>query len=82
LHKYLFFKVFFKYIFNSPPIIGGSFIPIIGGGIWDGNDVYWLNIDKCSISTDFDDASIFGHSVAKKLDSSYVVIPFCVAEKS
>lgn len=50
-------------------------------GLWDGNDVYWLNIDKCSTSTDFDDASIFGHSVAKKLDSSYVIIPFCLADK-
>ena len=51
-------------------------------GEWDGNDVYWLNIDKCSTSTDFDSASVFGYSVAKKLDSSYVVIPFCLADKA
>lgn len=51
-------------------------------GEWDGNDVYWLNIDKCSTSTDFDDASVFGYPVAKKLDPSYVVIPFCLADKA
>lgn len=50
-------------------------------GKWDGNDVYWLNIDKCITSTDFDNASVFGYPVAKKLDSSYVVIPFDLADK-
>lgn len=51
-------------------------------GEWDGNDVYWLNIDKCSTSTDFDHASVFGYPVAKKLDSCYVIIPFCLADKA
>ena len=50
-------------------------------GLWDGNDVYWLNAEKCNISTDFDSASVFGRSKAKKLDSSFVVIPFCLADK-
>lgn len=51
-------------------------------GEWDGNDVYWLNIDKCTTSTDFDEASVFGYPIAKKLDQSYVVIPFAVADKA
>ena len=29
---------------------------------------------------DFEDASVFGYPVAKKLDSSYVVIPFDLAD--
>lgn len=49
-------------------------------GLFDGNDVYWLNIDKCTTSLDFEDASVFGYPVAKKLDSSYVVIPFDLAD--
>lgn len=51
-------------------------------GLWDGNDVYWLNTNKFNISTDFDSASVFGYSEAKKLGSSYVVIPFCLADKA
>ena len=51
-------------------------------GMWDGNDVYWLNTDKCNISTDFDSASVFGYPIAKKLDSSFVVIPFSLADKA
>ncbi|WP_265092258.1 hypothetical protein [Acinetobacter bereziniae] len=51
-------------------------------GMWDGNDVYWLNTDKCNLSTDFDSASVFGYPIAKKLDSSYVVIPFNLADKA
>ena len=50
-------------------------------GHFDGNDVFWLNIDKCTTSTDFDEASIFGHTIAKKLDQKYVVIPFDLADK-
>lgn len=50
-------------------------------GMWDGNDVYWLNIDKYGISTDFDTASVFGYPIAKKLDSSFVVIPFALADQ-
>ena len=48
-------------------------------GVWDGNDVYWLNIETCSTSTDFDEASVFDYLIAKKLDSKYVVIPFSMA---
>lgn len=51
-------------------------------GLWDGNDVYWLNTNKFNISTDFDSASVFGYPVANKLDSSYVVIPFSLADKA
>ena len=50
-------------------------------GKWDGNDVYWLNIDTCSTSTNFDKASVFGVEKAKNLDDRYVVIPFASADK-
>lgn len=51
-------------------------------GRFDGNDVYWLNIDSCNTSTDWDQASVFGYPVAKKLDPKYVVIPFSMADQA
>jgi len=51
-------------------------------GWFDGNDVFWLNIDVCNTSTDFEQASVFGYSVAKKLDPKYVVIPFSMADQA
>lgn len=50
-------------------------------GRFDGNDVFWLNTDKCTTSTDFSEASILGEKVAQKLDQKYIVIPFDLAEK-
>lgn len=51
-------------------------------GCFDGNDVYWLNIDACNTSTDFDQASVFGYPIAKKLDPKYVVILFSMADQA
>lgn len=51
-------------------------------GIWDGNDAYWLNTDACSMSTNFNKASVFGIEKVEKLDSSYIAIPFHVADSA
>lgn len=48
-------------------------------GIWDGNDVYWLNVDTCTTSTNFNKASVIGIEKAKKLDKSYISVPFHIA---
>lgn len=51
-------------------------------GVWDGNDVYWLNIDLCTTSLDFETASVFGADRAGKLDKSFIAIPFQVADSA
>lgn len=51
-------------------------------GLFDGNDVYWLNTDECTTSTNFEKASVFGYPIAKKLGSKYVIIPFSMADQA
>lgn len=48
--------------------------------LWDGNDVYWLNTDTCTTSTDFDTANVFDAEKAEKLDKSYIALPFHLAD--
>lgn len=50
-------------------------------GRWDGNDVYWLNVDTCCTSTDFNKASVVGVERAQNLGDRYVVMPFALADK-
>lgn len=47
---------------------------------WDGNDVYFLNIQKCSISSDFSKASKLTTEEASDLSDQYIVIPYSLAE--
>ncbi|CAD9194537.1 hypothetical protein [Acinetobacter bohemicus] len=79
-------KVDHQYIPNESQVIDGisQYVAFERGGIegrYDGNDVYWLNTESCSTSTDFDKASVMGASKAKALDPCYIVVPFETANK-
>lgn len=51
-------------------------------GVWNGNDVFWLNTDLCTTSNDFETASVIGIDRAEKLDKSYIAIPFHMADSA
>lgn len=50
-------------------------------GMWDGNDVYWLNTEALEIHTDFSKASIIGKEQAQRIEHSYISVPFHLADK-
>lgn len=51
-------------------------------GIWDGNDVYWTDLNG-SKSTNFLHAQVIGRTAAECINhNDYVVVPFELADKS
>ena len=51
-------------------------------GIWDGNDVYWTDLNG-SKSTNFLHAQVIGRTAAESINhNDYVVVPFELANKS
>jgi len=50
-------------------------------GKWDGNDVYWLNIETADTSTDFLKASVLSRANVLGLSRSYIVIPYSLADQ-
>lgn len=75
-------KVDYQYLPSKSDLSPSDKYVFFVKGIWDGNDVYWTDLNG-SKSTNFLHAQVIGRTAAECINhNDYVVVPFELADKS